>query len=433
MALARNGALYLLPPLTLLVGAGSRVISAEPDRVLAAAGIVPLGLAAVSPLLAVLVLSALDYRCDRILVATAGMLTGVGTSTLLSLSLTQERNAAFYQAIVTRHCFFVCAGFAALVTGAHLSRYLEKARKFPFTLLVVALVLTLVTIAFGESVNGARLWLRVGPVQFQPSEVARWLLVGFIVVYLYDRRHQVAAPWRIASLDLPPAPYLAPLTAAVLAAVGVLALQNDLGMAALVVLGTYATVSAAVGSRSALGLAGITLVVSAIASYTISLRVRERVAAWLQPWDDPAGRGFQFVQSEFLMASGGVLGEQATNGPARVPEVHTDFILIAIAAEWGWAGATAVLTLSAILVLRCLAAALRTTDGFRALVALGISAVLAIQILLICGGTLRILPLTGVTLPLTSYGGTSMIATLFALGVIAGIGAPERARRAAST
>ena len=105
-----------------------------------------------------------------------------------------------------------------------------------------------------------------------------------------------------------------------------------------------------------------------------------------------------------------------------MPEIHTDFILVAIATQWGWLGAMAVLALAAIVVCRCVAAALRAEDGFRSLLALGIAALLGIQTLLICGGTLRVLPLTGLTLPLVSSGGTSMVVTLFALGIVSGIG-----------
>jgi len=150
--------------------------------------------------------------------------------------------------------------------------------------------------------------------------------------------------------------------------------------------------------------------------------VRDRVAAWLEPWHDPVGRGFQFVQAEFGMAAGGILGHGDAVFAARVPEVHTDFILVAVASQWGWSGAVAVLALSGIIVCRCVAAALRATDGFRSLLALGVSALVGIQVILICAGTLRVLPLTGLTLPLVSSGGTSMIATLFALGIVAGIG-----------
>jgi cell division protein FtsW len=113
---------------------------------------------------------------------------------------------------------------------------------------------------------------------------------------------------------------------------------------------------------------------------------------------------------------------------ARVPEVHSDFILVGIASQWGWVGALAVLALVSIIVCRCVAAALDASDGFRSLFALAVAALFGIQVLLICGGTLRVLPLTGLNLPLVSAGGTSMVASLFALGIVAGIGASQTRR-----
>ena len=380
-------------------------------------------MAAAAPLITVLALAALKLGFDWILVTTAGMLTAIGTTTLFSLSLTEGASAAFFQAIVVRHAFFVGAGFLALTAGALLSRHLDRIRGFPYTLLAIALVLILATIILGETVNGARLWLHLGPIQFQPSEIARLLLAGFVAIYLYERRYLVVAPWRVGLLDLPPAPYLLPLVGAVLASVAVLVLQNDLGMAALVVLGAYASVASVLHSKSSLGWAGAVLIVAAIASFAASPRVRERVVAWLEPWSDPGGRGFQFVQAEFGLSAGGIVGQGAATSAARVPEVHTDFILVAVATQWGWAGAVAVLALAGVIVCRCVAAALRTADGFCSLLALGIAALLGIQVLLICGGTLRVLPLTGLTLPLVSSGGTSIVATLFALGIVSGIGA----------
>ena len=134
----------------------------------------------VGPLAAMLVLSTVDPRFDWILVATAAMLTAIGTTTLHSLSLMRGADGAFYQAIAIRHGFFVCAGFLALIAGTVLSRQLDQIRRYPFTLLGIALMLTVATVIFGQTVNGARLWLAVGPVQFQPSEVARLLLAGFV-------------------------------------------------------------------------------------------------------------------------------------------------------------------------------------------------------------------------------------------------------------
>ena len=131
------------------------------------------------------------------------------------------------------------------------------------------------------------------------------------------------------------------------------------------------------------------------------------------------------MQAEFALAAGGIAG-LSTGGAATVPEVHTDLILVAIGAEFGWLGALAVVALVATLICRCVLIALQVKDGFRALLAVGLAALLAIQAMLIIGGTLRVLPLTGLTLPLVSYGGTSMVATLFVLGIIGGMGANVR-------
>jgi cell division protein FtsW (lipid II flippase) len=416
-------ALFVLPATTLVLGIGLAELPAGQGRAMIPIEAIALAAAVFGPLIAMLLLLVANRSFDWVLVATAGMLTAIGTATLFSLSLARGTDGAFYQSIVIRHSLFVGAGFVALTLGVLLARHLDRMRRIPFTLLIIALGLIVVTVGFGETVNGARLWLQIGFVQFQPSELARLLLAGFIAIYLYDRRYLVVAPWRVGAIDLPPAPYLLPLVGAVFAAVAVLVFQNDLGMAALVVLGAYASVSSVMNSKSSISLAGAILIVGAVASFAASPRVRERVGAWLEPWYDPAGRGFQFVQAEFALAAGGIFGKGSTGPAARVPEVHTDFILVALATQWGWLGAVAALALAGIIVCRCVAAALRAADGFGSLLALGIASLVGIQVLLICGGTLRILPLTGLTFPLLSSGGTSMVATLFALGIVSGIGA----------
>ena len=420
--LARKSLLFLLPMLTLIVGVGLGEVGAgqnwpPPDL------IVTLTAAGVGPLIAMLVLNAIEPALDTILVAAAAMLTSIGTATLHSLSLTQGADAPFLHAVTVRHAFFVGSGFLVMIVGVVLSRRLDQIRKYPFTLFTIALALTATTIVFGETVNGARLWLRIGSLQFQPSEVARLLLACFVAVYLYDLRHLVIAPWRLGSFDLPPAPYMLPLVGAVLSAVAVLVFQNDLGMAALVVLGAYAAVASVLRSKLSLAPAGVVLVLAAVAAYIAAPRVRDRVAGWLDPWRDPIGRGFQFVYAEYGLAAGGIVGHGSPAVAARVPEIHSDFILVGVGAQWGWLGAAAVLALGATMVCRCVAAATNAADGFRALIALTVATLIGLQELLICGGALRVLPLTGLNLPLVSSGGTSMVATLFALGIVAGIGA----------
>ena len=417
--------LSLLPALTLIAGVGVAGASvgggwpAQPDLRVA------LTSAAIVPPFAMLALKVVVPGFDLVLVSAAAMLAAIGTTALYQLGTTPGPNQEFYQAIAVRQGLFVGAGFVALIVGAILARRLDQIMRYPYTLLGIALLLTAVTVIFGESVNGARLWLRIGPVQFQPSEIARLLLAGFAAAYLYDRRHLVAAPWRIHSVDLPPAPYLLPLAGAVLAAVAVLVLQNDLGMAALVVLGAFASVTGVVSSKSSLGSAAGFLTLAALASFVAAPRVRDRVAGWVDPWRDPSGRGFQFVQADYGLAAGGLVGHGDATPAATVPEIHTDFILVGVGSLFGWLAALAVLALAGVLVCRCALAALRAPDGFRSLVALSVAALIGIQVLLIAGGTLRVLPLTGLTFPLVSYGGTSMVVTLFALGIVVGAGIPR--------
>ena len=417
----RNTLLTLLPALASIVGISHTLLTAEhgwppPNLSLA------IGASIAGPLVALLVLTGAGLDFDWILVATAAMLTGIGTATLFSFSLTQGADGEFYHGIVIRHAFFVGTGFLALIAGAILSRRLDEIRRYPFTLLGLAIGLTATTVVVGQTVNGARLWLRIGPVQFQPSEVARLLLAAFVAIYLYEHRYLVVAPWRLGSIDLPPVPYLLPLAAAVLAAVAVLVFQNDLGMAALVVLGAFASIATVLSSKRSLSSAGAALLLAAIASNAAAPRVRDRVAGWLEPWHDPIGRGFQFVQADYGLSAGGLFGAPSPGLAARVPEVHTDFILVGIATQWGLLGAVAVLALLSVLVCRCVSAALNAASDFHSLLALAIATLIGSQVLLILAGTLRVLPLTGLTVPLVSFGGTSMIATLFALGAVAGIG-----------
>jgi cell division protein FtsW (lipid II flippase) len=416
--------LLLLPALTLIAGVGLTELAAKHDLSPPPILVVALVASLAGPLVALLVLHAVGPSFDWILIATAAMLTAIGTVTLHSLSLIRGADGTFYQGIAVRHGFFVGTGFLALIVGAIASRRLDELRKYPFTLFGMAIVLTASTVVSGQTVNGARLWLRVGPVQFQPSEVARLLIAGFVAAYLYDHRHLVVAPWRIGPVDLPPAPYLLPLAGAVLAAVAVLAFQNDLGMAALVVLGAFASIATVLSSKRSLGAAGTIVMLGAIMSYAVAPRVRDRVAGWLEPWQDPIGRGFQFVQADYGLSAGGLFGVDSPSLAARVPEVHTDFILVGVATQWGLVGAMAVLAMLSVLVCRCVCAAVNAPSGLHSLLALALATMIGSQVLLIVGGTLRVLPLTGLTVPLVSFGGTSMIATLFALGVVAGIGAP---------
>jgi cell division protein FtsW (lipid II flippase) len=417
-------ALYaVLPALTLVAGIAVAVVAVAPFVVPDGRVLFALALAAVAPILAAAVLGIVTPRYDVVLLGVIGVLVAIGTSSLFGLSLTPGPAGEFYSAIVTRHALFVAVGFLALVIGSLAERGIDRARRYPFTLLTAAIALTVATVLFGVTVNGARLWLGIGSARFQPSEIARLLIAMFVAVFLYERRHLLAAPWSVRGLDLPPAPYLLPLVGAVIVAVAVLIFQNDLGMAALVVLGASATVVSVVRSRAAVGIAALLLGGALGGAFFAVPRVRDRVLGWLDPWLDPAGRGFQFVQADFSLSAGNFIGDGRAISAGNVPEVHTDLVLVAVASQFGLPVGLAALALAAVLVCRCMLAGLRTRDGFRALLAISLAMLIAIQVILIAGGSLRVLPLTGLTFPLLSYGGTSMIVTQFALGIIVGIGA----------
>ena len=428
MGKLRTALLLILPTVTLLVGVGIALLTGRGQWPAGDAWIVLLAALIMAPVVASITLRVIVPGFDLILVAVSAMLSCIGASTLFLLASTSGTGQPFYGTIAMRHGLFVVAGFVAMVIGAALAHRVDQIKMYPFTLLGLALLLTTVTVIFGETVNGARLWLRFGLIQFQPSEIARLLLAGFMASYLYERRHLVAGPWRVRTMDFPHAPYLLPLIGAVLSAVAILMLQNDLGMAALVVMGAFATVAGIVTSKSSIGAASTFLAIAAVSSFTASARVRDRVSGWLDPWRDPAGSGFQFVQADYSLASGGLLGYEGATPALSVPEIHTDFVLVGVASQFGWTGSLAVLVLAGILVSRCALKSLQAPDALRSLLAFSLTALIGIQLILITGGTLRVLPLTGLTFPLLSYGGTSMVATMFALGIVAGLGAPPADR-----
>jgi len=269
-------------------------------------------------------------------------------------------------------------------------------------------------------VGGNKNWLVFGPVRFQPSEFAKLFIVLFLAAYLSERREVLAFATRsFGPLVLPQPRIMAPLLAIWGLAMLMLVAQRDLG-AALLFFGT-ATVMIYLASGRPGYLwwgAGMFLVGTALA-YALYPHVRVRIDIWLDPWADPSGKAYQIVQSLFALGSGGALGSGLGYGfPNLVPEVHTDFVFAAIGEELGLAGAGAVMMLYILMVYRVFRAALLAPTPFRALLAGGLAVLLALQVLVIVGGVTKFLPLTGVTLPLVSYGGSSVVATFILLGMV---------------
>jgi len=297
-------------------------------------------------------------------------------------------------------------------------------RRYQYTLLIVCIGLLLATFVFGTTINGARLWISVGPIQIQPSEVIKIGLVLFLAAYLDERREVMGSNWRLGPFNLPPVPYLLPMLLMWGTSLAVLVVENDLG-SALLLFGIFLVMVYVGTGRSIYVLAAmVTFAIACWISLALFDRIGIRVQNWLDPWRDPLDTGYQQIQSDYAIANGGALGVGIGNGqPSLIPAVETDFIFSALAEETGLLGTLAVLTLYAVLVFRGFTIGLRQASGYLRMVAIGLSASLGIQAAVILGGVLRLIPLTGITLPFVSYGGSSMLTNFLMIGLLANISA----------
>jgi cell division protein FtsW (lipid II flippase) len=295
-------------------------------------------------------------------------------------------------------------------------------RRYRYTWFTLAILLQVMTLLFGRDPNGsgAALWFVVGPVSVQPTEGVKLLLVAFLASYLEDYRELLAiAGRRVGPLHLPPLPYLAPILAMIGVALLLFWLQKDLGPALLFSTVMLAMLYAASGRASYVMTGLVLLILGGALASRLFEHVQTRVAIWLDPWASRDTIGYQLVQALYAFASGGVLGSGLDMGsPRYIPAVHTDFIIAAIGEELGLAGTLAVVGLFVVLVQRGFLIALNARSGFSALLATGLTSVVALQALIILAGTLELIPLTGITLPFVSYGGSSVVANFLILGLL---------------
>jgi cell division protein FtsW (lipid II flippase) len=354
---------------------------------------------------------------DQLLLPIAAGLAAVG----------QVMIARLEPDLAIRQSLWVGLGIVAMATAAALLPRIGVLKRYRYTLAAGGLALVLLTMVAGIDPNGsgARLWLGYGGYYLQPSELLKVLLVIFFAAYLDEYRELLAqAGWRVGPLSLPPLPYLVPLLIMFGVSQLVLFWQRDLG-AALLFFGIFLSMLYLASGRAAYVVFGLLLfAVGSFLSYTLFGHVQLRVSIWLDPWAQRDAGGYQLVQALFALASGGAFGSGLGWGyPEYIPAVHTDFIIAAIGEEFGLAGALAVVALYMLFLVRGFRAALACVDGFSALLGAGLTSVVAIQALVILGGTLRLMPLTGVTLPLVSYGGSSILANFILLGILLRISA----------
>jgi cell division protein FtsW (lipid II flippase) len=343
---------------------------------------------------------------DPYLLPLTGLLTAIGLTEIYRLGPSD----AFRQGV------WIVAGVVVFALALLLLRSdfrILESYKYLFGVSAVGLLVLPALPVIGTTINGARLWVKFGPLQFQPGELAKVALIVFLAGYLREKR-EVLAQGRLKDFG--------PLLVIWGAAMLVLVETNDLG-SALLYFGIFLSMLYVATGRVAFVALGVGLFVGGAAvAYQFVDRVKERVDIWLDPWQDPHGKGYQLIQSTYSIANGGYGGTgfgrgtfTTTGGTDLIPYVNTDFIYSALAQELGLIGASALLLVYMVFVLRGFRISMLADDGFSKLLAAGLTFAFALQAFIIVGGLVRVIPLTGITLPFVSYGGSSIVANFILL------------------
>ena len=423
-AAARRSTELGLVTLAVILAAGGYVLTALAKGAKLPADLAPFAAGAAGLALAAHVaVRRFAPRADGTLLGLAIMLNGIGFVVIARL----DPDLARYQSLWTA---VGVGAFVATLAAVRRVRDLERYR-YTFALVGIGSLLIPAVPGIGQEINGARLWVHLGPLNFQPGEAAKVTLVIFLAAYLVEKRELLSTPtWRVGPVMLPDPKHFAPLILAWGSSILVMVREKDLGSSLLFFAVFLAMLYMATARASYLGIGTALFAVGATAAYHAFGHVRERVTTWINPWPTADSHGFQLVQALFAFGSGGLAGTGLGLGsPGKIPNAATDFVYAAIGEELGLIGTTAVLVLYLLLVGVGFRIALRADQPFLKLLAAGLTTILGVQTFIILGGVTRLIPLTGITMPFVSYGGSSLLANFVILALLLRI-SDEVARRA---
>jgi len=355
---------------------------------------------------------------DGILLPLAALLNGIGYVFIVRLDEAQEDGGG----LAGLQSMWTAVGIGAFILTLVVVRRSRDLQRYRYTFAAIGLGLLVLPLlpVIGRTINGSRIWVSFGPLNFQPGEAAKIVLALFFAGYLVERRELLAlSSWRLGPLHLPDPKHLGPILVAWLVSLGVMTLQRDLGSSLLFFVLFIVMLWVATGRSTYLTVGSTLFALGAGFAYTQFSHVRDRVEVWLDPWPEARAAGYQVVEASFALADGGIAGTGIGLGtPTRIPEVETDFIFAAIGEELGLLGTTAILCAYVLMVGAGLRIALRAEAAFDTLLATGLTTLLGVQAFIIIGGITRVLPLTGVTLPFVSYGGSSLVLNYVLLALL---------------
>ena len=421
--------LRMLLPLLILLPIGFaatniyRTASADPGPMILAAIYI------VMMLSAHFVLVASGNRGDPLLLPLVAAIGGVGLVMLNRLAPDLGTTSAFglNMNVAETQLLWFAVGLLAMLTVAIGLRDDRFLRHYKYTWALAGIALLIFTFLFGTEVNGARLWIYLGPIGFQPTEFIKIVLVLFIAGYLAEHRALLRdASLRLGPIRVPPLPYLLPMLAIFVLVMLVVVVSKDLGTALLFFGIFLIMLFVATGRRSYVLIGLLLFLAGSFVASRLFEHVARRVDAWLDPFADPSGAGYQTVQALYAFGRGGLFGEGL--GQSLLPTaggrffgVETDFIFAVIAEELGVIGACGLLALTMALVFRGLRVGILARDDFSAMLAVGLTVSLGLQTLIITAGIVKLIPLTGITFPFVSYGGSSLLASFIIVGLLLAI------------